>query len=245
MYYWIWFRPVETENDANAKVPAIIAWSPYGKDFHGNGVEGFKLSNLQKFESPDPAYWIPKGYAVINSDTRGIGGSDGEFCHWSRQMGRDGADTVEWLAAQSWCNGKVAFSGNSYLAISQWFIASEQPEHLAAIAPWEEFGDVFHDYLCPGGIPDVDMLDVCDKYIIKGLGKTKDISRMLLNFPHMNDFWKDFIPKIEKINVPSYVVASYTNKVHSRGNSWKHQSHFERFSRLRRRHGLVCGGEET
>jgi len=34
-------------------------------------------------------------------------------------------------------------AGNSWLAISQWFIAAEQPPHLAAIAPWEGFTDHF------------------------------------------------------------------------------------------------------
>lgn len=70
-------------------------------------------------------------------------------------MGRDGADTSEWVAVQEWSNGKVAFVGNSYLAISQWFIAAECPPHLSAIAPWEGFSEVFHHCLAAGGIPDI------------------------------------------------------------------------------------------
>jgi predicted acyl esterase len=36
--------------------------------------------------------------------------------------GRDGYDVVECIAAQSWCNGAVAFAGNSWLAASQWYV---------------------------------------------------------------------------------------------------------------------------
>jgi hypothetical protein len=33
----------------------------------------------------------------------------------------DGYDFIEWAAKQGWSNGKLALSGNSHLAISQWF----------------------------------------------------------------------------------------------------------------------------
>ena len=75
------FRP----NDS-AKHPAIIAWSPYGKEIGGqhlddvpgrSGVPFEATSGLEKFEAPDPAYWTAHGYAVINPDTRGAYNSGG------------------------------------------------------------------------------------------------------------------------------------------------------------------------
>jgi predicted acyl esterase len=42
-------------------------------------------------------------------------------------LAEDGYDFVEWAAKQQWSSGKVAFSDNSRLAPSQWFIAAEQP----------------------------------------------------------------------------------------------------------------------
>ncbi|MFD8000478.1 CocE/NonD family hydrolase, partial [Streptomyces mirabilis] len=66
------YRPV-TDND----LPAIVAWSPYGKrggtllfdDFpHRAGVPLSVVSGLEKFEGPDPAYWCAHGYAVANPD---------------------------------------------------------------------------------------------------------------------------------------------------------------------------------
>lgn len=55
------FRPVNEEN-----CPAILAWSPYGKEIGGqmlddvpmrSGVAISATSGLEKFEGPDPAYW--------------------------------------------------------------------------------------------------------------------------------------------------------------------------------------------
>ncbi len=127
------------------KVPVIVAWSPYGK---GRGhdptyIEMFKVlgmdiglrSGLMKFEGPDPAFRCAQGYAVCHADPRGSFRSDGDIRVWSRPEGKDFHDLIEWLAIQEWCNGKVGTTGNSYLAISQWFVAAERPAHLAAIAP--------------------------------------------------------------------------------------------------------------
>ena len=64
------FRPV-----GGSKLPAIIAWSPYGKeggmtlldDFPFRaGVPKSAVSELQKWEGPDPAYWCNHGYAIVN-----------------------------------------------------------------------------------------------------------------------------------------------------------------------------------
>lgn len=144
------FRPTGAD-----RVPAVVAWSPYGKTepFDSVAKPEQALSGLQKFEAADPGWWVPHGYAVIQPDIRGIGNSGGRFTQWGSQDGRDGYDLVEWIAEQSWSNGKVRFAGNSWLSISQWFIGAERPPHLAALAPWEGFADVYRDALAPGGVP--------------------------------------------------------------------------------------------
>lgn len=124
----------------------IIAMSPYGKEIGSQwlddtrnhaGIPMEATSGLQKFEAPDPAYWCNHGYAIINPDVRGSYNSEGIILFFGSDYGRDGADIIEWAAKQAWSNGKIGMSGNSWLAISQWFTAAQHPEHLAAIAPWE------------------------------------------------------------------------------------------------------------
>ena len=214
------FRPVGGTN-----LPAIIAWSPYGKekgmthldDFPGRaGVPQSAVSELQKWEGPDPAYWCSHGYAIINPDSRGAYSSNGDIQAFGGQDGRDGSDVVEWVAAQDWSNGKIAFSGNSWLAVSQWFIAAEQPPHLAAIAPWEGLCDQYREDVARGGIPNAEF---CAWVIqrMRGKNRVEDVPAMLRKYPLMNGYWEDKRAKLEKIEVPAYVVASWTSGIHTHG----------------------------
>ena len=108
------FRPVTDE-----KVPAIVSWSSYGKSsftsprymniYCGVGLSPAATSGLQKWEGSDPAWWCPKGYAIVNPDARGIAHSTGDTTMIGTQEAEDAYDLVEWIAAQPWCNGKVAF----------------------------------------------------------------------------------------------------------------------------------------
>lgn len=136
------------------------------------GIGRDKTSGLEKWEAPDPAEWCARGYAVVNVDARGTFKSEGDIFVYGTQEGRDGYDTIEWIAAQKWCNDSVALAGNSWLGTTQWsvihfnpdfasfanlelrFIAAEQPPHLAAMAPWEGLGDYYRESICRGGIPD-------------------------------------------------------------------------------------------
>jgi uncharacterized protein len=214
------FRPV-----GNEKVPVIIAWSPYGKQFGGQwlddipdraGVPLGSVSELQKFEAPDPAYWVQHGYAIANPDTRGAYSSHGNIPVWGRQSGEDGYDFIEWCAAQHWCSGKTALAGNSWLAISQWFIAGTRPPHLTCIAPWEGLTDGYRDSLVRGGIQAPYQRDVILE-TFSGKGVLEDIPAMTILHPHFDEYWQDKCAPLERIEVPAYVVASYTSIFHTHG----------------------------
>lgn len=214
------FRPVD-----DAKHPAIMAWSPYGKEIGGQllddvpgraGVPKNATSGLEKFEGPDPAYWVAHGYAIINPDSRGAGYSGGNLNYWGSQNAKDGYDTIEWAAKQPWSNGKIGMSGNSWLTVSQWFIAGVQPPHLAAIAPWEGFSNHFRETANRGGIPNPVFPEaIFETFASQNL--IEDQPRMVLEHPFLDNYWKDKIPHLENIHIPAYVVASYTNDVHTHG----------------------------
>ena len=102
------FRPVSGE-----AYPAILAWSPYGKEVGGqmlddvpmrSGVAKSATSGLEKFEGPDPAYWVAHGYAVVNPDKRGAYMSEGNLLYWGHGDALDGCDLIEWIASQKSCN---------------------------------------------------------------------------------------------------------------------------------------------
>lgn len=226
------FRPV-----GGTHLPIIIAWSPYGKGygwfsldrFPGRmGVPTSALSGLEKFEGPDPAYWCNHGYAVVNPDPRGAFMSQGNLHFWGEQEAQDGYDLIEWMASQEWSNGKVALSGNSWLAISQWFIAAERPPHLTAIAPWEGLSDFYRDHGTRGGIPDTGFNDLVMLHLY-GNNEIEDLSGMIRKYPLMNSYWREKSANLERINIPAYIVASWTNELHTHGT-------FEGFRRISSAH---------
>ena len=107
------FRP-----DASRKFPAILVRTPYAKNTCG----------LERY--------VRAGYAVVSQDSRGRYASEGEFIPFSAENtgdAEDGFDTVEWLAGQPWCNGKVGTMGCSYNAWMQWMLAKLRPPHLVAM----------------------------------------------------------------------------------------------------------------
>ena len=51
-----------------------------------------------------------RGYAYVLVDVRGRGDSDGSFVPY-RNDGPDGADVIDWVAAQDWCDGRWPRTG--------------------------------------------------------------------------------------------------------------------------------------
>jgi uncharacterized protein len=108
--------------DDNEKHPAIVVRTPYDKI----------LSGHSDYLSAVHAAFA--GYAVVVQDLRGRFASEGEFRPMVSE-GPDGYDTIENVAAESWCDGNVGMVGSSYLGRNQWQAAIENPPHLKAIAP--------------------------------------------------------------------------------------------------------------
>ncbi|MES3001842.1 MAG: CocE/NonD family hydrolase [Pseudomonadota bacterium] len=233
------FRPA-----GSGKVPVVLAWSPYGKGqgtsvsvmgiFGLVGLSNSIVSGLAKFEGPDPAYWCEKGYAICNPDVRGCVDSEGNSVLWDRQEGRDCHDLIEWLGEQSWCTGKVGMSGTSYLAVSQWFAAAEQPKHLAAINPWEGVSDVYRDLVMRGGMPDTGFAGLLQNGSFFGKNQKEDILAEAARDPLMSELWENKIPDFERINVPAFVVASYSNTLHTAGTfrAWRRLASQDKWLRI-------------
>lgn len=119
--------------------------SPYGKQYGNQVLEDFPfragvpaswVSGLQKFEGPDPAWWWPHEYAVVNPDSRGAYTSEGDCEIFGHKEAIDAAEFITWISEQPWCNGKVALTGNSWLEIVQWKVGGLRPKGLAALIPW-------------------------------------------------------------------------------------------------------------
>jgi predicted acyl esterase len=156
------FRPRDPE-----PVPVVMTLGPYGKGVpyqegykdqwawlvgaHPDILEGSSRSYLT-WETVDPEIWVPWGYAVARVDSRGAGRSPGYLDPFSPRETRDYYEAIEWAGTRPWCNGKVGLCGISYYAINQWLVAVQQPNHLAAMIPWEGAADAYRDRARHGGI---------------------------------------------------------------------------------------------
>ncbi|KAI1842428.1 hypothetical protein JX266_011323 [Neoarthrinium moseri] len=220
------FRP--TDSDGNNKVPAVILWSPYGKDGGAQtyeemgpfrcGVPLGTTSGYEKFEGLDPADWCARGYAIVNIDARGAGDSDGDLAFWGEQEAMDMFDTVTWASKQPWSNGSVVFAGNSWLAMAQLNLASRfSHPALKALAPWEASTDPYRDTIGRGGVPRPHFMRmICSG--LAGKNRVEDAASMFALHPLCDEYWESKVARIEKIDVPLYLTASYSTGLHSRGS---------------------------
>ena len=237
------FRPAGTE-----RVPVIMGWSSYGKraswltlDLFGHptrmDVKKEWEDGLNKFEGPNPAYWVAHGYAVAAPDPRGVFMSEGDIQAWGPQEARDEYDVIEWLAARPWCNGKIGLSGTSMLAMTQYFVAALRPPHLAAIAPCEGASDLYKDNLARGGIPANLFASQIFSHVY-GNGRTEDLAGMIAREPLYNEYWASKAAELERIITPAYIVASWTNLVHTGGTfrAWERISSAEKWLRVHNTH---------
>jgi putative CocE/NonD family hydrolase len=140
---------------AGEKFPAILAYGLWGKD--AQEAVAWNWDKPQPYydspfwdgtmEAGNYLYTVPRGYAHVIPDPRGIGNSEGPPTNFhNTDDPKDISDVIEWIAAQPWCNGKVGMMGPSSYSRSQIVVAEDPPPHLVAIHPDEggEAGIFFH-----------------------------------------------------------------------------------------------------
>lgn len=118
------------------RLPALLLRTPYDR-----------LSPQQQEAAQE---FARAGYAMVVQDCRGRFGSDGHFVLGQHEA-EDGYDTVEWVARQPWCNGKVATLGTSYMAWVQSALASLAPPHLRAMWVHEGLANGLEESVRQGG----------------------------------------------------------------------------------------------
>src|SRR5215468_344321 len=221
------FRPQD-----GGKFPAILNLGPYQKDklwVVPNTLEE-PPNEWMNWETSNPNWWVPRGYAAVRIDARGSGKSPGQYEPWSLAEAVDFYDAIEWAAAQPWCNGKIGLLGISYFAINQWFVANLRPPSLKAIIPWEGFADLYRDALYHGGILSLFMTNWYTAHLLHHLlGRAAQhiADGWQVNTLH---FWlhnsldsgalRGSQAQWEKIDMPMFSVGNWSGMgLHLRGNT--------------------------
>ena len=205
----------------DAKHPVILERTPYGREI---------LSQLEG------EWWAKRGYVHIVQDVRGRNDSDGEWKPFVHER-KDGYDTIDWIARQSWSDGNVGMIGGSYVGSVQWSAAVEAHPALKCIVPQVSPPDPFFNFPIDHGVP---MLFgalwwsnfVKDKKVPAVPAVPKDVTKLMTlplskvddetfgrDFPFFND-WLDkqtpsafadanFMADMNKVKIPVLHISGW------------------------------------
>lgn len=175
------------------QMPVILVRSPYDRS----------SVDLTKY------LLLLQDYILVAQDARGQFGSEGEdrvFQDDGWGELQDGYDTIEWIAAQPWCNGKVGTWGPSALGIAQGMAAGAVPPHLVCqlitFAPARGYGETAYQ----GG--------VYRKALIEGWLTKNNSTHMIPIYqahPTFDSFWEiyDIASRFPLINVPCLFIGGW------------------------------------
>jgi uncharacterized protein len=182
--------------EGNGPWPALLTRTPYNKDKKviKIAVEATK-----------------RGYVSVVQNMRGRFTSEGDDypVYWYDGWGKhkDGYDTVEWIAEQEWCNGKVGVFGTSAAGIAANLIAPSRPPHLICCYTKMAATNVYHQVVYQGGAFRKSLVEMWlnkQRYSPKNLEKFR-------KHPDYDDFWKqaDVESVSDRVNVPCMFVGGW------------------------------------
>lgn len=125
--------------ESPGSAPVLVVRTPYNKDSLTGNNELFDILRA-----------VQSGYTVVAQDVRGRFASEGSFNPHIQETA-DGVDAFAWAAAQPWSDGQVGTFGGSYLGVTQWLPARQQPPSLKAIAPAITFSEGYEGCSYQGG----------------------------------------------------------------------------------------------
>ncbi|TAL69022.1 MAG: CocE/NonD family hydrolase [Bacteroidetes bacterium] len=129
--------------DSTVKKPTILIQTPYNKITYRT-----LQSPPQEGGTQLPFDTINYNFVVL--DWRGFFANNDKDIQ-GKDRGEDGYDVVEWIAQQSWSDGKVGTYGGSALGLIQFQTAKLHPPHLVCSAPFiKDFLTKYENYYYGG-----------------------------------------------------------------------------------------------
>jgi putative CocE/NonD family hydrolase len=180
--------------EGDGPFPVILVRTPYDKNAMAGGFDG--VTKL--------------GYALVAQDTRGRFASEGQNLPfigdaWGKLS--DGYDTLEWIAAQPWCNGKIGTWGGSALGITQLGEAGSGTKRLTSQHITVGSPSLYHYTVFPGGVFKKALVEDW----LKATNHAPESLAFWTNHPLYDDFWKqrDLTAHWERANAPAVHVGGW------------------------------------
>ncbi len=207
--------------------PVILIQTPYNRQI--SRIAGLPLGIGQKLDSSK--------YIFVITDWRGFYGSFKAAYIGSPDRTDDGYSTVEWIASQSWSNGKVGTWGPSALGKVQFQTAKRNPPHLVCICPSVAAPQFDYNEYYPNGALRTEYVEQLDQLEF-GLGT------FILAHPFKDNAW-NFVQSAndyaDSIKVPCFMVGGWYDH-----NTQLMLDHFEQlrlrsFFTVRNKHKILMG----
>jgi putative CocE/NonD family hydrolase len=144
---------------------AIDVWLPVERTARGERVgTAFRATRYHRAEQPPGPrpeedsnhaageLWARAGFALVVADARGTGASFGSrTMELSPREVADYGELIDWVAAQSWSNGRVGVFGTSYEGQAAELVAALGNPHVVAVAALFSPLDPYRELFYPGG----------------------------------------------------------------------------------------------
>jgi len=182
------------DGGSGSQYPTIFIHTPYNRILYR--YTGLPLGIKYDLQNSD--------YAFVIVDWRCFYGSS-DACIVQPNRGEDGYDVIEWIAEQSWSDGKVGTWGPSALGKVQFQTAKENPPHMVCGVPLVAGPQFMYEEYFPGGVYRTEYIEQLDAL---GYG----MSTILLANPIYNVTWQymeaaNFYP--EEIYVPVLMIGGW------------------------------------
>ena len=167
--------------------------------------------NKYEEKLPDPFIFLlnARGLTYVIQDTRGryaSSGIDSVFLSdgWGRLQ--DGYDTIDWIAQQEWCNGRIGQFGASANGITTLRAAGALHPNLLVAVPLVAPTDFYNQVIFPGG--------EYRKAIVENWLNGQESDYMIdyfMQYPYYNAFWQlmDVQTRYSLIQIPMMHIGGW------------------------------------
>ena len=176
--------------EGDGPFPVVLTRTPYDKDGADNSA----------------ALYNGRGYALISQDVRGRYDSEGENRPFETDI-EDGYDTVEWIAAQTFSNGKIGIFGTSAPGITSNLAAASAPPHLTAAYVTVAPDSLFYRSRFVGGV----FKESHSGGWLRGQGVSDEMINAYRARAVLDEQWRatDFLFHRHNVQIPVYNVGGW------------------------------------